>query len=583
MTLIKNKMRSISAFILTLYWITAIELIAENQKIALYYPELSISVESENANWLIENFYRWELFLVQNKFKYDVIDDSDLETISSSEFTMLILPAARCLSEDQIVSIRDFLTEGNSVLATWGLGVYNEKGEWKGWGNLEELFGAKFIAEIPQSDISKIHSIFGSTPLSSEIPAGFRLQFTTYDKPLEIKIQSGNTYPIGYLLNSNIPFEGKKETEYTTSAVYGGRGKGKFVWFGFEFSAIVGHKEHQKAANTMLINAVQWLSNGFIVQPETWPNGYQSAAVLACDVEFKFDYINNALDLIDLEPIPLQFYILTESIDLSSFDRLRNYGEIGLHGNDHLSFKFQDLELQKERLSSGINELVKLGSKKPIALRPPETYYDETTLKAMTILNMKILASDFVEDRAVPQFFENYPEIMIIPKNGFDDYDIFQRLKLESVRAQAEKYVLDFRRTHAEGGLYTLNFHTQMQCRKEYVDALLNPIEEIKARNVWTTTHDKVYDWWLSKSKIKTVTKVLDERNLQVEVENNGEKKIEGLTFNIYKKDFFDFSDIEVFLDSQKYDYTTNYDKSRISVIIPIIQPKEIIQLKINY
>ena len=556
---------------------------AQEKKIALLYPQNTISLSSENSSWLNENFYRWELFLIQNKYKYEVIKDNDLEDGLSDNYSLLILPVARSLSEKEVSSIKDFMNEGNSVLSTCSMGVLDPNGNWKGWDVLEQLFGVNFISEIPEKEVSRIHSLFGGTPISSDIHPGFRLQITTYDKPLEVRINSQNTFPLGYWQNSEIPFEGKNEFDNTTSAVYGNYGKGNFVWLGFEFSAVVGAKEHQKIANQLLLNAIHWLTDDLIVQLETWPNGKQSAAVLSCDVEFKFTLINNALDLLEQEILPAQFYILNESIDYPSLERLKNFGDVGLHGDDHLLFKWQDYSTQLNRLSNGIATLEKTLGKKPIAFRPPETFYDNITLDAMNTLSMNILSSDNIEDRAVPQFLESHPKLLMIPKTGFDDYDIFQRLKIENINEQSKRYILDFRRTYEEGGLYSLNFHTQMQCRQEFVDALIKPIQEIKSKDVWITTHDRVYDWWVKKNKLRFNSKLVDEKNYLVEIENNGEEQIDDVMISLTKKSFSDLSTLKVTLDGRNLDYISESNSQKIKVAVPTIHSKETKRLNIRF
>lgn len=556
---------------------------AQDKKIALLYPVYTISLQGENSSWLMDNYYRWELFLIQNKFKYEVIKDADLESGITSDYSLLILPAAKCLSEKEIRSIKEFMENGNSVLSTGGMGVFNTEGKWKGWENLEQLFGVSFVAEIPEKEGNRIHSIFGGTPVASDIPPGFRLQITAYDKPIEVRINSQNTFPIGYWQNSLIPFEGKSEIDNTTSTVYGNYGKGKFVWLGYELSAVVGAKEHQKVANNLLGNIISWLTDYLIVQLETWPKGKQSAAVLSCDVEFKFSYINNALDLLEQENLPAQFYILTESIDHPSFERLNKIGDVGLHGDDHILFKWQDYNTQLNRLSNGLATLEKLTAKKPNAFRPPETFYDGITLEAMNALKIDILSSDLIEDRSVPQFLENQPGILVIPKTGFDDYDIFQRLKLESINDQSRRYTLDFHRTHEEGGLYSLNFHTQMQCRKEFVDALIKPIQEIKSKDVWITTHDRVYAWWVKKSKLKLNTKYIDYRSYMVEIDNLGGDQIDDVIISLYKKNFSDLGSIVITLDGDELDYITDFNLNKIKIAIPRIHSGETKRVNISF
>ena len=463
------------------------------------------------------------------------------------------------------------------------MGVLDPVGKWRGWGDLGQIFGVSVVSEITQKEGSRIHTLFGATPISSNIPPGFRLQITTYDKPVEVRIMSENTFPLGYWQNSIIPFEGKNKIDNTTSAVFGNYGKGNFVWLGFEFSAVVGAKEHQKTSNQLFKNIIHWLTDELVVQLETWPNGKQSAAVLSCDVEFKFNYINNALDLLEQENLPSQFYILTEAIDYPSFERLKKVGDVGLHGDDHLLFKWQDHNSQLSRLSNGIITLEKGMGRKPIAFRPPETFYDKVTLDAMDALSLNILASDNIEDRAVPQFLESHPKLLVIPKTGFDDYDIFQRLKIESINEQANRYILDFNRTHEEGGLYSLNFHTQMQCLKEFVDALIQPIQEIKSKDVWITTHNHVYDWWLKKNKLELKTKLIGDKNYIVEIENGGEADIDDVVLSLSKKNFSDLSTIEIMLDGRSLDYASDFVTQKIKVAVPVIRSKETKLVSISF
>lgn len=559
------------------------EVLAEEKKIALLYPNNTISLSGENADGLIDNYYRWELFLIQNKYKFDVFTDEQLGEGLSNDYSLLLVPSAKRLSESEINSVKEFMENGNSVLATMNAGVYDIDGKWIGWRTLEDLFGLSSISEIQPQVPSKIHSLFGNIHLSKDIPPGFRLQVTTDEKPIEAKINSKNTYPVGYWQNSEIPFEGKLNSDYTTSIVYGNYGKGKFVWLGFELSAIVGAKTHQVIANQLIKNSIDWLTNRIIVQIETWPKAKQSAVVLSCDVEFKFTLINNLLDLLEDENLPAHFYILTESIDSSSLQRLMNKGDIGLHGDDHNSFRFQNYDTQFRRLADGITILENLTGRKPNAFRPPETYYDNVTLDALSAHNISILSADFIEDRAVPQFLTDYPHLLIIPKTGFDDYDIFLRLKLLTAEEQSKRYVLDFNRTYEEGSLFNLNIHTQMQCQPEFVGALKGPIQAFKSHDVWLTTHSGIYDWWNKKSKLKISETKTDEKTFIVEVENTGELQIEDLVISLYKNNFMDFFSSKIMIDGISIDFTSNANLNKICIPLPNLSPREKKRITIEF
>lgn len=570
-------------YILFILFLNSTFVDANNNKIALYYPEKTIQLKTQNQTWLIDNYNRWELFLLQHKFEYEVIFSDDLENGLSNNFSLLILPAAKYLTENEINSVREFMNNGKSVLATSAVGVLNSDGTWRSWHNLEQLFGVKFVSEIEKKEYSRIHSIIGGRAFSENIPAGFRLQITADDRPIEVKITSNNTKAVGYWLNNEIPFMGQDNNERTTSAVYGKFGRGHFVWFGFENSAVVGAKEHKKVSDQLFVNILNWLSGNVTFQLETWPEGRQSAAVISCDVEFKFNLINNALDLIERENLPAQFYILTEEIDYTSFERLKKIGSIGYHGDDHALFKWQEYDEQLRRLVNGIGFLEKLTQKKPISFRPPETFYDEATLKAMEKVEMKVLSSDFVGDRAVPQWFENYPSILMIPKTGFDDYDIFYGKKIENPVQQSEIYTKDFLRTYEEGGLYTLNFHTQIQCREELISALEKPIQTIKSKSTWITTHDSVYKWWLLKSKLQVRPKQISENIYSVDLVNKNDEEVKNLVFGVHKINSFNKNSIKVLINNNLSNYELDNAAEKYKIKLPPISAGETLKLNIEF
>ncbi|NWF90815.1 MAG: polysaccharide deacetylase family protein [Ignavibacteriaceae bacterium] len=563
--------------ILILLWFYSIEFIPTlaQEKIALLYPKNTIANSEPSSEMQLDNYYNWELFLIQNKFKFEVIEDEQIQNELSNEYSLIILPSAICLSDDAIISLKEFLDDGNSVLATMGTGYKNISGETIGWQTFEELFGVKFISRAPKQAASKIHTLFGNLPLSKNIPAGFRLQVITDDNPIEVKINSESSFPVGYWQNSEIPFEGRDNSELTTSIVYGNRGKGNFVWLGFEASSVIGTKTHQAVMNQFLVNSINWLTDELVVQVDTWPNGKQSAAVISCDVEFQFANINYMLDMLEEENLLGNFYILTESIESTSLKRLAKFGDIGLHGDDHNSFRYQDYDKQFKRFYRGSAELEKQIGIKPNAFRPPETYYDHVTLDALSAMKINILSSDFIEDRAVPQFLDDYPNILIIPKTGFDDYDVFQRLKLTSVHDQAERYIADFLRTHEEGGLYSLNIHTQMQCLPNYVEALRKPILAFKSKDVWITTHSRTYEWWTKIKKLKLDQTKIENNRYLIEIYNTASESLENIVVSIYKKDFSDFFSSQIRLDGKITDYNSNTKLNKVSIPIPSLGPNE--------
>ena len=115
------------------------------------------------------------------------------------------------------------------------------------------------------------------------------------------------------------------------------------------------------------------------------------------------------------------------------------------------------------------------------------------------------------------------------------------------------------------------------------MDALIKPIQEIKSKDVWITTHDRVYDWWVKKNKLRFNSKLVDEKNYLVEIENNGEEQIDDVMISLTKKSFSDLSTLKVTLDGRNLDYISESNSQKIKVAVPTIHSKETKRLNISF
>jgi hypothetical protein len=225
-------------------------------------------------------------------------------------------------------------------------------------------------------------------------------------------------------------------------------------------------------------------------------------------------------------------------------------------------------------LKNSIDILEKQSSREVISFRPPETRYDEETIKALKNLHIKILSSDFIEDRSVPQYYDDMENILIIPKTGYDDYDIFHTLKIRTYVEQAERYLLDYRRTSEEGGLYNLYYHSQIQCLKDYVDALEICINQFKADKAWITTADKVYEWWSKREKLFITPRKLSDDQYIVEITNNNDSTVEDVVINFAKNNLNDNFGIRDNKNSIPY-FSYNPEQKLVKIFTGTILSKE--------
>ena len=540
----------------------------ENSKVALLYSGYSEKLLPKTSTLVHDQITFWELFFIQNKINYAVITDDDLESGLSDDYSVLVLPNSIVLSDAELNNVKLFLSDGNSVFANKIVGEKDENGKDRGKEILNTLFGLSYQGVIEKSELSKIHSIKGNTSLSINIPAGFRLRVDASNLPIKAKVNSIHSHALGYWYKDDFPYAGLPDDSLTTAIAYGTKDKGKFVWIGFDFTEVVGSKTHQEALNNLLINSISWLQGKNSTWVETWPNGKNSTVIVSCDVEFEFDHIINAIKILNQEKIEGQYYILTDVMTTGAMNQILKNGDIGLHGDNHEVFKFQPYEQQYKRLDAARNILEQKSGRKVLGFRPPETVYDNKTIEALKNIHFAFLASDNIEDRSVPQYFDNDKDLLIIPETGYDDYDILIRFKIEDYHKQAERYLLDYKRVNDEGGLYVLNYHSQLQCLKDNVEALRICIDEFKKHNSWITTANEVNDWWRVKNNLSASIKNEYDDSLKIELRNKDSIKAVNVAVGLYYVNLNLNSNFSVSSANKdlKYDFDKENNQLRIYV-----------------
>ncbi|PKQ45373.1 alpha-amylase family protein [Confluentibacter flavum] len=78
--------------------------------------------------------------LLEGRFVFDLVHDNDLTSEGLKNYKALILPNIALLSDQQAESLKGFVNNGGSLLATFETGLYNEKGELRNDFALSEIF-----------------------------------------------------------------------------------------------------------------------------------------------------------------------------------------------------------------------------------------------------------------------------------------------------------------------------------------------------------------------------------------------------------------------------------------------------------
>ncbi len=507
----------------------------EKAKIALLKSIHTQTGMPELSSWVNTNLSDWEVYLLNKRLVYQVITSQELAN-GISGYDLLILPSAICMSEGEKSAVKKFLSAGGSVLATGGVGSRNERGEWLGWDFLSALFGVDVTGEILQEDLSASLTLKGNSPLSNRVPPGFRLEVTTSDRPLAVRVVEPRTTAVGYWYDFRAnPGEPLSEMESSCGLVYGEYRKGRFVWVGFGLGAVVGVKFHQIVWDRLLTNTLLFLTREPVGWLNPWPNGYESAeaALLAVtDAEHRFPQALNALKLFNQEGVPATFFLLVEEAEQNpEVSRvIAEQAEVGLHSLGHSVYRWQPYEVQVSRLKEGRERIERLTGEKVRGFRPPEALYDSSTIDALLNLGYEYLCADSLMDRACPNLIRRKEKTLItLPKTARDDYELLIKDSLMSTEELYNALKQDFDRVYEVNGVYTLFLHSQLLCAEEKMPALEQFLKYCKGKDVWFTTCQELADWWKRYENLSLSIKRRGPTRVMVNITNTGRFTVEDL------------------------------------------------------
>jgi peptidoglycan/xylan/chitin deacetylase (PgdA/CDA1 family) len=515
-----------------------------NPDIAILNSEYTRNMLPAKNKFQDENIEIWKNFLDNLGERYEVLSDLDIENGHHSRYDLLVLPGSLSLSDQEIIQIKKFLQDGGSIYATGGTASYSSSGKWRGWELFSEVFGIRFAHEIGSEEKTKIHTLRGGQPLTSNIPAGFPLRVATWDRPIAVEVLDPRTRQLSfwynYRLDEGLVREGIKQS---TGIVYGNYGQGRFVWMGFEINSILGIKDDYIFFERLFNNSINWLLHGPIAYIKDWPNGYDAAAVISTSLVGNTSNIENLITILENENVPATFFIepFIAKQSRSTVQRLSEHGEvaamvdIGYIAADNQQANYlYNYETQLANLNSGLADLKGIINKEISGVLPYFGVYDENTIKAAINSGYKYLITDSLSDRSVPKIIiRGEDRIMSMTKTARDDYEIIRDKKLTLPEFQFYSYQEDIDRVLFERGLFFLKVHTEYQCKPENVNVIRAVIRDLKRKKFWITTAEQIHEWYKNKEYIELRTQRRGDRRVAITITNPGPALVNNLVVDV--------------------------------------------------
>lgn len=516
----------------------------EGPQVAILYSGYTENLLAEGNTWLNDNVTSWKKVLNQYNITYDVLADSDVERGRLYKYKLLILPGSKALSDREVANIKTFIDKGGSVLSTSGTASYSNNAKWRGWEFFSEVFGMKFVKEIPRDSPFKTMTLRGGFPISAGIPAGYPMKIATWDLPIQMEVLEPRTSQISFWFNYKVDqglvVEGLKKSAGVT---YGTYGKGRFVWWGFELNSMVGDQQDYILFDRFIGNSINWLLYRPISFVKDWPGDYQAAAIVTPVLTEYPENIENVLPFLSSRGIkPLIFLdpILAE-IQPDLVKKLGNEAFLGAlidvgylsSVNDTVN-KLYDYETQYGKIKDAKNKINAVTKSNIVGLSTVYGFHDNRTVKAMVDNGLYFLYSDSISDRSIPRtILMQNGSVIAAGRTMRDDYEIIRDNNLTLPEFQVYTYEEDVQRVVFESGLIVFKFHSDLQCLPENAAVIGEVLDFAKEQKIWITDVKQLYDWWASRNRLEMRVEVRSSNRIAVTISNPGSQQIKDFTISI--------------------------------------------------
>jgi peptidoglycan/xylan/chitin deacetylase (PgdA/CDA1 family) len=420
---------------------------------------------------------------------------------------VLVLASAVALADDERKAIAASLAAGWSVLGTWAVGVRDGRGEWSGYGFVEQVFGAEVLPDLAPGKDESFLLPYGETPLTHALPAGKRIYLLRNGEPfLRVRARNGAARFGAWMRDAT------GAGALLSAAAFHEHAGARRAFFGFTETA---WSSAQADVDALLAGTLDWLSRRPIVVKSAWPHPHQAALLLEMDTEDKFENSVRFAELLERHGVRGTFYSLTsEGLKFPAVvKRLASRHEMAYHAEVHVGFAKLGRGEQDARLREMVQHMSRLipDVSRATGFRAPLEQYDATTEKLLRARGLRHhAASPSARDDVLPGFSTAEPDVptddalVVLPRTWLDDINLFSAGLLKA--QPAEKMLLaSLEDTVAMRGFGLLSLHTQNFYAGSALERATPVLLKGVARHgkaVWTAPGEAIAKWWRDRAAV---------------------------------------------------------------------------------
>jgi hypothetical protein len=458
----------------------------------------------------------WELFFLNRKISYTVINDEQLDENEFNFLDLLILPSVEVLSENAKENLQNFLNEGKGLLIFGKIGLYDKNGK-KTYSNyLSELGGFSINELHTKGKIAERHTIQYSSVLGRNIPVDNDLLILNQFPPLAAEVIGKDNILLGkYDLDS----DNEKQT-VKSGIVLSEKYNGRIVWFGFQLSQIIGNKNQENTFEKLIFNSIEWLSPNPFLMLKPLPGKYKVPVIISNIITDTKSISISSLEQYYSNNVNVNFFI-----DANEFDKPGNeLSKFAAAGEINLFFseKFSEEKMNSALLESLYDKLKLNSRQKYFGVKLNSTQLIQSSNEStVSPFNFYLLPDNSLHISG-EKIMTGFANSFSVNENNYE-----QTLQaFSSFYKNAEK----------NGEIVFINFIDQTKWGSKSIDDdLISSITEyLKNKNAWITTYSDLIDWELSRQEVVIRTKkTYDENKFEILVENHSQNEIRDVAIQL--------------------------------------------------
>lgn len=358
------------------------------------------------------------------------------------------------------------------------------------------------------------HETHLSLVADRELTLGFDAGMIIEAQPAFKHYQTESARPQGISINPAHLSGGHSTTRLFAKP---GTGQGRFVWMDFspnddDHEDIVPYYLH-----SVLAAIFRYLDGKPYSALANWPQAKTFAALLEEDTEDEYDNAYRVAEYFKEKNYPITWYALSneaqENRELTRF--LATTGEIACHGDNHMDFPLQDLEMQHRRIARCRKVMHALTGQHVVSFRPPREEHNTDTYHAMAGNGIRHFIAEVSGDRFTPIAYSHENDelaLISIPRMNSDDYLLWDELEL------SDKESIDQLKQEVDwikhiGGLFMFSFHSQYMGSHKHLQTVKELADYIHSQQAFFATTSEVAEWWRFRIRL-TRNKPADESHL---------------------------------------------------------------------